>query len=195
MRAIASGEAERNHIALKPGKTGDESMRADAHMLMHRARAADHHVIACLHMSAEQDIVRKHDMIADLAIVRDVGIGQKSAVIADLRSGAASGRPEIDGDALANNAMSADGQRSRFAERLQILRFIAERSERKNSRAGADAGFSAHHDMRREFDIGAKLDMGADMTIGTDDGAFAQNGAAFDDCRRMNAKAHAARLI
>ena len=114
MGAIAARETEGNEIALEAGEPADIGMRADAHILMHDARAADRRMIAdAAHGRRAAPDWRAPRPSPSRQSWPTCGIGEKGAIIADARLAAAGRRAGVDRHALANDAAGADDERAR----------------------------------------------------------------------------------
>ncbi len=105
MARLPPARRERDDVSLDARNAADESVRPDAHELVHARSAADRRVIADFDVAAEQYVIGEDDAFAQLAIMRNMRICEQSASRADTRPGADA---RIDGDALANDAVFAD---------------------------------------------------------------------------------------
>jgi len=73
---------------------------------------------------------------------------------------------------------------------FEVLRPVADRREREDPAAAADAGASRNHDMGDELHLVAKLHIAADHTIGADLDVLAQRRAILDDGGGMDGIGH-----
>ncbi len=160
-------------------------MGADAGELDHRRAAADDGEIADRAVTGQHDVVGEDDAVADMAVVADVRVGEKGAAVADGGRHAAAFGARIEGHALADHAVAADGQRRRLAVIFEILRLVADGRERKDARARADGGAAGDDDVAEQLDAVAERHVGADDAVGADLDPRAELGTRLDDCRRV----------
>jgi hypothetical protein len=135
-----------------------------------------------------------HVHIDDYAIMRDVDADHEGAVVADPRHHAAARRAGIDRHLLADDVVAADLEPRLLALVLEILRNVADRSEREDARAVADRGAAGDGNVRDQLDALAELDLGADHAERPDHRGGGERGARLDDGRRMDLRHTVAQL-
>src|SRR5579864_3452049 len=87
--ALGSGFGERKNVAGNGRPAADESMRADAHKVVHRTQRAYRGPILDDDMSTQGGSVCENDVIADHAVMGDVRVGHDQRVAADARQASA----------------------------------------------------------------------------------------------------------
>src|ERR1700730_8571832 len=160
-----------NYVALDASEAADHRMCADAGELMRRREPGEKCVVTHRDVTREEDVVRHDDMVAEMAVMGDVGSRHEQAIVSHPRHHAAAGSAGVHGDMLADDVAAADHQGGILALVFQVLRLVADRGERENPRAGADAGAAGDDDVGEQLDLLAQLDLGADDAIRSDAGA------------------------
>src|SRR5215207_7460846 len=186
VRAVADRHPVGNDVLGSRRHAGRESMRADAHELMHADAAAEDGVVADLAMTAEHDVVRHDDVIADDAVVGDMRVGEEEAVIADARPRRALRRAWIEGHAFPDGAVRSDEEHRRLAGIFQVLRLVPDRGEGEDLGARPDRGVTGQHDVAHELRAGPELDICADDAERPDPHALAELCARLDDGGRVD---------
>ena len=165
---FGGGFREGKDVARDRRPAADESVRADAHEVVHRAQRADRGPILDDDMAAQGGGVGHDYMIADGAIVSDVGVGHEEIVTADAGEASAFDGAAIDGDELANEVVVADFEARGFAVVADILRREADGRKRKEAIMGADFRWAIDGDVRDQFAGFAEFDVCADGAVGAD---------------------------
>ena len=102
-------------------------------------------------MAAHDGVVGDDDMIAQRAIMRDMRHRHQHAVGAHHGDALAGRGAAMNGAVLADLGARADHAAGWLALVFQVLRRQANRAERIQHHAGADAGVPVHHDMGDEI--------------------------------------------
>ena len=185
-RTITERHAVRDDIVFDTGEATDKRMVPDAGELVDASAAADDDKVANGTMSGQHDVVGEHDVVADMAIVAHMAAGEKGAVITNAGDVPAAGRAGVHGHTFADRTIGADRQRNVLALVFQILRFVAERCERKRARVFTDRGAPGDGDMAQQLDAGLQYHLGANVAersnvdAGTDLRAFFNHGTGVD---------------
>ena len=190
MRVVADGEAEWNEVGRHQRRGADESVAADAAVLVHAGKAAQERVIANLDVAANGGGLRHDDVAADVAIVSDVAIAHDQAMRTDIGDRTAANRAAVKGRVFANDVVIAEHEPRRFARIGQILRRAAKQRKREDGVVGADIGVAFDEDVGDEFGALADLYVRPDDAAGTDLNVGAEFGALIDNRGGMNFCAH-----
>src|SRR4051794_30144396 len=111
---------------------------------------------------------------------------EQHAAIADRRRHSPAGCARIDGHALPDDAVGADGECRGLARIFPVLGCMADRREWKNPRACANGRAARNNHMRDEFSLFMQHGLGSDMAEWTDESAWAELRASLDQCERMH---------
>ena len=143
-------------------------------------------------MARHEHAIGEDDAIPEDAVMGDMGIGEEDAAIADHRARGVARCARIHRHAFADDAILADRKRIGLAAIFQVLRLMADGSERKDPGARAYTGVARDHGMTHQFHAVAQPRMAADDAERADLHPFSQNGAVLDDGARMHLYAHQA---
>ena len=174
-----------------PAKSADEGVRADANELMRGRAAAQYREIADLAMARQHDVVRQNDVVADAGSRARHGRWRERRSAS--RRSSREPPPAVPGFIVTPSRMMQSSpivRRHRLAAIFEVLRLVADRSERENARARADrrvARRGSRGKTRRT--PSPSIACGADMAERADLDVFAEPGARLDASGRMPADA------
>src|SRR6185437_10683744 len=155
------------HVAGDDRATGQEGMRADPAMLMHRRETAENDPVPDLDVTGERDAVGEDRVASHHAVVRDVRIGYEEIVVADAGDALVVDRAAVERAAFAKDIAVADLEAGRLTGVFLVLRRIAQRSELIDPVARADRGRTVDDDMGADDGARTDANLRADDTEGT----------------------------
>ena len=180
--AVARRHAKGNDIFAHRREALDDRLRADADKLVNAAAAAENGVIAYLAMAGEHDVIGEDNVVADLAVMRHMRVGEEGAFVADDCLQAAGLGAGVHGDALADQAVVADGEDGTLTVIFEILRLVADGGEGEDAAARANRRAPGDDSVRDQFDALAQSNLRADMAKRPDAHAGGQLRAVLDNC-------------
>jgi hypothetical protein len=159
---------------------------ANSAKLVNRSEPANYRMILNQHVTRQRAVIRKNNIVLHNAIMRDMAVRQKIPPITHPRH-RTRGRRAIHRDKFAKTISFPDLQVSGFTRVLQILRLLANRTERMKPVSRSNLHRSADRDMILKPAVGSDADLRANDAIGPNPGTRSDLRAGIDHCGRMNA--------
>ena len=166
--ALSGGFREGKNVASDRRAATDECVRADAHIVVHRAQCSDGGPILDNDMATQGRSVGHDYVIADGAVVRDVGVGHNEVVAAEASQASAFDGAAIDGDEFADDVVVADFEARGLAVVADILRREADGRKRKEVIMRPDFRGPIDRNVGDQFAGFAKFDVCADGAVRAD---------------------------